>query len=211
MNDESGEIINLCNTTELIIAGVALKVLVPDLEKIRSRYFSLKHAAFPFWARVWPAAKALSRYLIDNNEILSRKSVLEVGAGLGLPSLFASRYADKVICTDLFGEGLVVCRKNAEMNDIMNLTTQLFDWNMDNLPAADVIIASDISYDPTQFENLEKQIRSWIQSGREIVVSMPQRFQSVPFVQAIDTLIRDRSEFTIVEDDRDVHVSVFRL
>lgn len=211
MKEVSDDIINICNTISLEVGGIRLQLLLPDLEKIRARYFTLKHPAFPFWARIWPAAKALGTYLIDKQQLLHNKSVLEVGAGLGLPSIIASKFASEVICTDLFSEGLSICKKNAELNGIQNLSIQVFDWNITEIPDTDIIIASDISYDPNQFERLEKLLRIWVDAGKTIVLSLPQRFQSVPFVLAIESLIQDRKEFAIIEDDRDVIVSVFRL
>ncbi|WP_336517217.1 class I SAM-dependent methyltransferase [Pollutibacter soli] len=211
MQEEHDDIINICNITRLEVAALSWQLLLPDLEKIRSRYFTLKHSAFPFWARIWPAAKALGIYLVENFQVIDNKSVLEVGGGLGIPSIVASGFASEVICTDLYPEGLWICKKNAELNGIGNVSIRVFDWNIDEMPDTDVIIGSDISYDPSQYKRLEKLLRIWVDAGKTIVLSMPQRLQSVPFVVAIESLIRDRREYTIIDDEREVIVSVFRL
>lgn len=211
MKETSNDIIHICNTTAIEIAGMELELLLPDLEKVRKNYFSMKQSAFPFWAMLWPSAKALGAFIVDNKELLKNKTVLEIGAGLGLPSLVAAKFAREVICTDLFPEGLIIAKKNAELNGIQHLHTRVFDWNSEDVPDAELIIGSDISYDPLQFQQLEKQISAWLSNGKTIILSMPQRLQTVPFVQAIESYIRQRREFEMEEEGRKVFVSVFVL
>ena len=43
----------------------------------------------PYWARPWPSALALGRYLLDNPHHAQGRSVCEVGAGLGIASITA--------------------------------------------------------------------------------------------------------------------------
>ena len=56
--------------------------------------------AFPYWSKVWPSAEALALFILQHPEYIAGKMVVELGAGLGLPSLVAAQMAASVLCTD---------------------------------------------------------------------------------------------------------------
>ena len=43
----------------------------------------------PYWARPWPSAMALGRYILERPHCARGRSVCEVGAGLGIASIAA--------------------------------------------------------------------------------------------------------------------------
>lgn len=49
--------------------------------------------------QVWRGALLLADYILSNPDLFKDKTVLELGAGVGLTSIVASFLADKVICT----------------------------------------------------------------------------------------------------------------
>lgn len=55
----------------------------------------------PFWARPWPSGIALASYILENPHLVAGKRILELGAGVGLPSLAAALCgATEVVVTD---------------------------------------------------------------------------------------------------------------
>ena len=73
---------------------------------------------------LWNSAVILSRWLITNEKVLIRnKSVLEIGAGLGLCGLVAARYAKAMTLSDWTHELLV----NLHVNVCMNSGLELID------------------------------------------------------------------------------------
>jgi hypothetical protein len=58
-----------------------------------------------FWARVWPAGLALSRFLLANAGLCARRSVLELGAGLGMGAVCAT--------SDVIGLPLTLSRRTS--------------------------------------------------------------------------------------------------
>ena len=67
-----------------------MRIYIPDPAQLKSTYEKLltqniQHP-FPFWAKIWPAAIALGKFLIENPSWIQNKQVLEMGAGIGLPS-----------------------------------------------------------------------------------------------------------------------------
>ena len=43
----------------------------------------------PYWCRPWPSALALAKLLLNRPDLVHRKKVCEIGAGLGIGSIAA--------------------------------------------------------------------------------------------------------------------------
>lgn len=54
---------------------------------------------FVVYEQVWLASLYMSDFIISKREKFIGKRVLELGAGVGLTSIIAAKYADNVICT----------------------------------------------------------------------------------------------------------------
>ena len=112
--------------------------------------------------QLWRASFYLIDYLLNNLDTIRQKQVVDLGAGLGVTSLFGCIYAETVYCTDL--EQVI---KQAEHNwrlnkeaicgltsNKKNLIFKTLDWSKDvdneqknELANASVFIASDVVYD----------------------------------------------------------------
>lgn len=51
--------------------------------------------------QLWNGALLLCDYILTNQSRFVNKTVLELGAGIGLCSIITSRFASKVICTGI--------------------------------------------------------------------------------------------------------------
>src|SRR4051794_25240203 len=102
----------------------------------------------PYWADLWPSAELLARTLIGR--ALRGARVLELGCGLGLPSVAAALAGGRVMSTDWAPEALEAVRRNAERNGI-SLETAVCDWRAppERLCEAswDLVIAADVVYE----------------------------------------------------------------
>lgn len=101
----------------------------------------------PHWARCWPSATALAVAL--EGEDLDGAEVLELGCGLGLPSVAAARAGALVTATDLSPAAVALTAVNAERNGVA-LDAAVADWAApDALAAAapwDLVVAADVLY-----------------------------------------------------------------
>jgi predicted nicotinamide N-methyase len=101
----------------------------------------------PYWAELWPSGVTLARHvsMLD----LRGQRVLELGCGLGLPSLVAAAAGADVTATDWAPEAVERLLETAEINGIV-LTGAVLDWRD---PAAlerrsfDLVVASDVLYE----------------------------------------------------------------
>ena len=105
---------------------------------------------------IWPATLALARLLIHCPSFVAGLNILELGAGLGLPSCAAAAAgARSVTVTDYDAELLLIARRSVAMNLAPEQTGCAInavraDWT--RLPGdwpsspCDVILASDVLY-----------------------------------------------------------------
>jgi len=190
-------------------SGRNINVLVPAPDQVLLQSGS---GAQPlYWARLWPAAQALARYLIDHEELTLGKEIIELGAGLGLPSLAAAANARSVLCTDLQNEAIHWVQRSAAANGITNLEAKVADWN-DDLPFyPGLLLLSDVNYDPSQFRGLHHRLRQWIEAGIPILLSTPQRLTAREFVQDLLPFVCESWTTTIDERGTTTDVTVFFL
>ena len=75
----------------------------PDLDALLDRAAAVDPQAvdaIPYYAILWPAAHGLACDLWEQRERLPRLHVIELGCGLGLPSILAARLGATVTATD---------------------------------------------------------------------------------------------------------------
>jgi predicted nicotinamide N-methyase len=179
---------------ELTQISAEKAIYVPAYDAVKAIYTDLlaldSASPFPYWAKVWPSAIALVKVLQKHPSLIRDKTVLELGAGIGLPSLLMANEAKTIQVSDYDSEAVELLRKNIAHLQLHNVQALQMDWN--DLPEnidPEVIILSDVNYDPTQFESLTKLIQKFIHQGCTIILSTPQRIIANPFVLALSEFI----------------------
>jgi predicted nicotinamide N-methyase len=102
----------------------------------------------PYWSVLWRSGVALARE-VDERELDGRR-VIELGCGLGVPSLAAARKGAAILATDADPEALELLERNARANDLA-VGTALVEWAdaealVDRGPF-DLVLASDVLYE----------------------------------------------------------------
>lgn len=110
---------------------------------------------------VWPCAVVLAQYLWTQREELRHKTVLELGAGVSLPGVVAARCGAKVILSDNAKTPLCLenCRRSCEANTLHDVGVLGITWgevspDLVLLPKLDIILGSDVFYEPQDFEDV---------------------------------------------------------
>ena len=102
----------------------------------------------PYWSVLWRSGLALAREL--SSRPLDGLSVVELGCGLGVPSLVARRAGASVLATDAWPEALELLAENAGRNGL-EIETAEVDWaTPDKLVARgpfDLVLAADVLYE----------------------------------------------------------------
>ena len=109
------------------VAGRRLTLLRPPSadELIDEEAFD-EDEFLPYWAELWPSGLALARAVAALD--LRGARVVELGAGLGLPSLAAAARGADVLATDWADDAVELLRRNAERNGIA-LRAEVVRWD----------------------------------------------------------------------------------
>jgi predicted nicotinamide N-methyase len=190
-----------------VLEGSETKLFIPDENAVREAY-QKGEIHFPYWSQVWPAAKALAQFLVRRPEYTAGKNVLEIGAGLGLPSIVAARNASFVLCTDYASEAVAVAGQSANHHRLQNFRAAVLDWNY--LPAdleADVVLLSDINYEPAALATLRALIHRFASRKATIILSTPQRLMAKEFVSSLFKLCISQEQITVDHAGQQIPVS----
>lgn len=193
-----------------------LAIYIPDYEQVKEVYEAIliDHAAepFPYWAKLWPSSIALVQYLKANTIWIEHKNVLEIGAGLGLPSFLIAGYANSVQVSDYAPEAVELLEKNIQHLRLHNVQAMELDWNrVPNSINTDVVLLSDVNYNPSQFDGLLQLITKLIANGIIVLLSTPQRIMVSPFVNAIQELVKQSHVEIVNENGKSIEISILVL
>jgi predicted nicotinamide N-methyase len=103
----------------------------------------------PYWAELWPAGLALARALPAE---LGGVRVVELGCGLGVPSLVAAARGAEVTAVDWSEDAVELLRENASRNGVV-VTAERADWRS-FAGAFDLVLAADVLYEARNVEPL---------------------------------------------------------
>ncbi len=188
------------NCTEIIsfplIPEIHLRVLTG-----RSKLYYSNESEFtrygisdPFFLFCWPGGQALSRFIIDNREIVKGKRVLVIGIGCGVEGIASviagSRY---VLGSDVDINALVSSFINMEINKIkFDLTDRDFIFSSCN--NFDVILAGDMFYDYELVDSILNWLKELKDNGKMVLCADPSRGRICP--EKIEIL----GEYEVIKD-----------
>lgn len=201
----------LLNLKQFNVQGKTIELFVPDPSVVQQRY-QQGDIPFPYWSRVWPSALALGDFLLRNIDLIKDKKVLELAAGLGLPSMIAAKYANQVSCSDYLAEPVAIIKQSALRNGLNNLRAEIINWQ--NLPddlQADIVLLSDINYEPKEFELQYQLINSFLQKNCLVILSTPQRLTGKKFIEQLMPLCKNQEEIVVLNEGKEVMVNLFVL
>jgi predicted nicotinamide N-methyase len=102
----------------------------------------------PYWSVLWRSGVALAEKL-DGAE-LDGLRVVELGCGLGVPSIAAARAGARVLATDESEDALELLRRNARLNGV-EVETARVDWaapgELVGRAPFDLVLAADVLYE----------------------------------------------------------------
>src|ERR1044071_1476766 len=131
------------------VNGRDLRLLRPrDAEALLDEHAFEQEEFLPYWAELWPSSLALARAI--GSRALKGARTLELGCGLGLPSIAAALAGGRVLATDWSAEAIRMTETNAARNDAP-LETLVCSWTepaplLERAPF-DLLLASDVLYE----------------------------------------------------------------
>jgi len=165
------------------LRGRDLRLMRPrDTEALLDEEAFDRDEYLPYWAELWPSSLALARTIAGRS--LRGARTLELGCGLGLPSIAAALAGGRVLATDWSPEAVAMTAANAERNDA-RLETLVCSWTepgplLERAPW-DLVLASDVLYEP---RNADALLALLPRLGPEVWLADPGRAPSAAFLDA---------------------------
>jgi predicted nicotinamide N-methyase len=136
------------------LAGRTLTLLrQPSADELIDETAFAHEEFLPYWAELWPSGVALAAHVgaLD----LRGKRVLELGAGLGLPSLAAAVRGGDVLATDWAEDAVDLLRANAARNAV-ELRSEVARWDdYERFGTGwDVVLGADLLYEQRNADQL---------------------------------------------------------
>lgn len=161
-----------------------LAVLRPRDSEVLLRAEAFDHEELlPYWAELWPSGVALARHLIALD--LEGRRVVELGCGLGLPSLAAALAGADVLATDWSPDALAFAARNAARNGA-TVRTALLRWEQASAlrheRAFDLALGADVLYEARHAAPLLALLRVALRNSGAAVVADPGRRHAAAFL-----------------------------
>lgn len=140
----------------------------------------------PYFGILWPAAEALSHYLNERPEIIRKRSVLELGCGLGYPSLVATQLGALVLATDYHPDVEEYFKRNCR-HSVIECDYRRLNWREDktDIGLFDVVMGSDVLYESKHPSEVAKGLIRFLKPEGVILLSDPGRVYLGQFLTAM--------------------------
>jgi predicted nicotinamide N-methyase len=159
----------------------------PDAEALISEE-AFEHEEFlPYWAELWSSAVALAHDVSLRS--LRGAPTLELGCGLGLPSIAAARAGGRVLATDWSPDAVAATAANAERNGVQIETLQC-SWAepeaiLERAPWP-LVLASDVLYEARNVELLLDLLPRLVGETGLVLLADPGRVPAERFLRAAE-------------------------
>ena len=158
----------------MVVAGHALTLLRPaSADQLIDEEAFDDDEFLPYWAELWPSGVALAA-AVEGLDLRGAR-VLELGAGLGLPSLAAALGGANVVATDWAEEAVQLLRLNAGRNRV-ELRAEQVRWDMPE-PLIDaapwpLVLGADLLYER---RNADQLLELLPRLGADVLLADPGR------------------------------------
>ncbi len=137
----------------------------------------------PYWAELWFSGIELAR--VVSSWTLAGTPVLELGCGLGLPSIAAALSGGHASATDRSRDALAFATDNAHRNgttiETMECSWQQPESLIERGPWP-IVLAADVLYDPPNATLLHTLLPRLVADSGEVWIADPQRPQAAEFL-----------------------------
>ena len=156
----------------------------------------------------------LARYLSQQD--LSGKRAIELGCGVGLPTVVALDRGARALASDHNEAALDFAAHNVRTNVGREPETALLDWfspRIDGLGPFDVILAADVLYERRNAPTLANLVPRLLSPDGEAIFADPRRPPAPSFFEAMEARgFRVSAESLVVEQGgREVTVLLYRI
>jgi predicted nicotinamide N-methyase len=146
-----------------------------DSGSIEAEKLGVSPASWPLFGVIWDSSQILAQLMFEYD--IKGKRILEVGCGIALSSLMLNQRHADITATDYNPEAGVFLAKNVTLNDGDLIPFVQADWHDENsaLGEFDLIIGSDLLYEPDHAELLSSFIDRHAKADAQVIMIDPGR------------------------------------
>ena len=154
----------------------------------RAEDLGISSAAWSLFGVVWPASRVLAS--VVSQETLEGKRVLEIGCGLALTSIMLHQMGIDVTASDYHPLAQEFLDKNILANNLQPIKYETGNWEADNplLGNFDLIIGSDVLYEPNHAELVSQFINRHSDKNIDVIIIDPERGNRTLFTRKMEAL-----------------------
>jgi predicted nicotinamide N-methyase len=162
------------NNIDYLIRSLKDRQQFHDHEQ-RAEALGISSATWPLFGVVWPSAKILAATvsLLE----LDNKRVLEIGCGIALSSIVLHQMGVNITASDYHPLAREFLDNNVLANELSPIKFQTGNWETENplLGEYDLIIGSDVLYEPAHAELVSQFIDKHSGTDIDVIIVDPNR------------------------------------
>jgi predicted nicotinamide N-methyase len=173
--------------TSVDMPGRSIDLVHPReaMEALYEQNFDAYDEYPPYWAELWPSSVALARAVTAAD--LAGLRVLELGCGLGLPSIAAALGGADVLATDRSSDALGFTTYNAVLNGT-SVEVDVCSWaepeSVLSRAPWDLVLAADVLYRHTGLADLDALLPRLVGDTGQVWLADPGRPPAAAFLEA---------------------------
>ncbi|MBI5786338.1 MAG: class I SAM-dependent methyltransferase [Rhodocyclales bacterium] len=142
-------------------------------------------ASWPLFGQIWPSSQILAGLMQDWQ--LGTQRFLEIGCGLALASLVVHRRGGDITASDCHPLAETFLRDNLRRNSLPPMKYSTGNWRRPNpaLGRFDVLIGSDLLYEPDHPEQLAEFIERHAVNCADVLIIDPNRGHRTAFTRCM--------------------------
>jgi len=141
----------------------------------------------PYWAELWPSSREMAAFVMRQHWEAGTPT-LELGCGIGLVGLAASRCGLSVTFSDVCELAVDTAVENAVRNGFPSTSRLVLDWRQPAKKRFPLILAADVLYEKELHSPLLDCLHAMLAQGGVCWLGDPGRSAAQPF----QTVARDR-------------------
>jgi predicted nicotinamide N-methyase len=163
---------------EVEVAGRRLSLLVPrSADDLLDEVLAGGGTVPPYWADLWPSSRALATLLLEGDDLAGRR-VLELGCGVGLPSVAALLAGGEVLATDAEPAAIRIAARNARRCGGRRVATMVVDvveppGELFELEPFELVLAADVLYEERLGDALGRLLPRVTAPDGEAIIAYP--------------------------------------
>ena len=155
------------------------------MEMLYEQNFDAYEEYPPYWAELWPSSVVLARAVSAAAPAGAR--VLELGCGLGLPSVAAALGGAHVLATDRSADALGFTTYNAGLNGV-SVEVGLCSWSQPDSVLArapwDLVLGADVLYRHRSLADLDDLLPRLVTGTGQVWLADPGRPPAAAFLDS---------------------------